>query len=176
MVIVYAFGRVTDEMFDSDVDPAKKQRDLKMCYDYINEIFPNRKTNFHVKRKPESLNIDWAKYERRLNDSEIASFRALARIAYYLPPQMFYDLLDAYRLDISGKMYETEEDLMTYTHRIAGITALTVCIIMYRDYNDRYFEIVEKGKNGLIIGKAYEMGQVSCFQTNFFIYFLMNNL
>lgn len=167
MVVVYAFGRVTDEMFDRDVDSAKKQRDLKMCYDYINEIFANRKTKFHVNRKPEVANINWAKYERRLNDSEIASFRALARIAYYLPSAIFFDLLDAYRWDISGKMCETEEDLMTYTHQIAGITALTVCIIMHRDYNDRYFKIIEKGKNGLIIGKAYDMGQVSWFEIVF---------
>lgn len=148
-------------MFDNKTDPEKKKRDLQLCKDFVSELFADRKTPFEVKRKPEVPKIDWAKYESRLNDLELASFRMFARISFYLPAQPFIELFEGYQLDVEGKMFETEEDLKLYTKLVAGsYGALGVYHIMYRDYNDKYYDLVESGMSTTLIKKAYQMGEV----------------
>lgn len=149
-------------MFDNQTDPEKKKRDLQLCKDFVSELFADRKTPFQVKRKPEAPKINWAKYESKINDIELTSFRTMARISFYLPAQPFIELFEGYQWDLDDKVIETEEDLLKYTTMVAGnYGALSVYHIMYRDYNDKYYGLVESGKNDIIIKKAYQMGQVS---------------
>lgn len=155
------FGHITDEMFDYQTDPEKKKHDLQLSKDFVSELFADRKTPFQIKRKPEAPKIDWAKYESKLNDVELASFRMMARISFYLPANPLIELFQGYQWDVEGKLFETEEDLWQYTIYVAGsFGALSVYHIMFRDYNDKYYDLVESGKNTIIIQKAYQMGQV----------------
>lgn len=165
-MIIYAFARITDEMFDNGADSIKQRGDLKLCLEFVNELFADRKTVFHVKRTPEVVKVDWTKYESRFNDTEMAVLRAFARIAFYLPAAPIIELFDDYRWDVDGKVFETEKDLLTYTANAGGINAMMiVLVIWYRERNGKYHDIVEKGKKEPIIQKIYKIGQVGYFRT-----------
>lgn len=153
-------------MFDNGADPIKQRRDLKLCFEFINELFADRKTAHHVKRTPKAVKVDWTKYESQLNNTEMALFRALARIAFYLPAAPLIEMFNAFQWDVDCKLFETEEDLMTYTNNLGGINAaLAVYVILFRDHNDKYYDIVEKGKKEIIVQKVYKIRQVGYFRT-----------
>lgn len=153
-------------MFDNQTDPEKKKKDLKLCKEFVVELFADRKSPFHVLRKPEQVKINWTKYEAQFNDHELAAFRAFARISHHFPAQPFVELFDAYQWDVDMKLFETEEDLITYSILAGGCFGATIVYsIFYRDYNEKYYDLLESDKNDILIKKAYQMGQVSNFSS-----------
>ncbi|XP_026805481.1 bifunctional lycopene cyclase/phytoene synthase-like [Rhopalosiphum maidis] len=157
LIILYSFCRVTDDMIDNELDVEKKKRKFELTNNFINELFHDRKSDYDVGTKPQKLNIDWTKYESGLTDVEMSCFRALSRIAFYLPRKPFEELLAGYKWDIEGRLIRNEDDLLLYSTYVAGsVGALCVYVMMYRCDNDK-FELVEN--YDYVIKKAYQMGQ-----------------
>lgn len=159
LIILYSFCRVTDDMIDEELDVEKKKLKFELTERFINELFHDRKSDYDVKTKPQELNIDWKKYQSELTDAEMACFRALSRIAFYLPRKPFDELLAGYKWDIEGRLVRNEDDLLLYSTYVAGsVGALCVYVMMYRCDNDNY-DLVEN--YDYVIEKAYQMGRVS---------------
>lgn len=157
LIILYSFCRVTDDMIDDEVDVKKKKRKFELTEKFINELFHERKSDYDVQTKPQKLNIDWTKYESELTDAEMACFRALSRIAFYLPRKPFDELLEGYKWDIEGRLVRNEDDLLLYSTYVAGsVGALCVYVMMYRCDNGKY-DLVED--YNYVIEKAYQMGR-----------------
>lgn len=159
-MVLYAFCRVTDDMIDNEPNVDKKKLKLEMTKKFINELFADRKSDFDVKAKPVKPNIDWTKYQSEFTDVEMASFRAVSRIAFYLPRKPFDELIAGYQWDIDGRNVKNEEDLMLYSDYVAGsVGTLCVYTMMYRcDKNSNLAE-----KHDYVIEKAQQMGRVSYF-------------
>lgn len=167
LTILYSFCRVTDDMIDDELDVEKKKRKFELTERFINELFHDRKSDYDVHTKPQELKIDWTKYESELTDEEMSCFRALSRIAFYLPRKPFDELLAGYKWDIEGRLVKNEDDLLLYSTYVAGsVGALCVYVMMFRCDNDKY-ELVEN--YDYVIEKAYQMGRVS---KSFFFYMI----
>lgn len=167
LIILYAFCRVTDDMIDDEPDVNKQKLKLQLTEKFINELFADRKSDYDVKKKPHLVNINWKQYETELTDVEMSSFRALTRIAFYLPRKPFYELLAGYQWDIDGRLVRNETDLMEYCNYVAGsVGVLCVFVMMYRCDDDK-FDMVQS--YDYVIDKAQQMGRVSnfCFDFNF---------
>jgi len=157
LIILYSFCRVTDDMIDNELDVEKKKRKFQLTNNFINELFHDRKSDYDVGTKPQKLNIDWTKYESELTDAEMSCFRALSRIAFYLPRKPFEELLAGYKWDIEARLIKNEDDLLLYSTYVAGsVGVLCVYVMMYRCDNDK-FKLVEN--YDYVIKKAYQMGQ-----------------
>lgn len=157
LIILYSFCRVTDDMIDNESDVEKKKRKFELTKNFINELFYDRKSDYDVGIKPQKLNINWTKYESELTNVEMSCFRALSRIAFYLPRKPFEELLAGYKWDIEGRLIRNEDDLLLYSTYVAGsVGALCVYVMMYRCDNDK-FKLVEN--YDYVIKKAYQMGQ-----------------
>lgn len=160
MTILYAFCRVTDDMIDNEEDKDKKNHKLGIVEQFINELFADRKSDYDVKTKPCTVNIDWEKYQSVLTDNEISSFRAISRIAFYLPRKPFYELLAGYQWDVESRLVRDEDDLMLYSSYVAGsVGVLCVYVLIYRCDNDNF---VISEEYSYVIEKAQQMGRVSC--------------
>ncbi|XP_050422719.1 uncharacterized protein LOC126834666 [Adelges cooleyi] len=158
LMILYAFCRVTDDMIDDEPDVDKKKRKLELTTQFVDELFADRKSDYDVKTKPHMPQISWPLFESELSDDELACFRAISRITFYLPRKPFYDLLAGYKWDIDGRFVKDETDLLLYSSYVAGsVGMLCVYVMMYRS-DDRGCEFKEKHE--YVIGKAHQMGQV----------------
>lgn len=163
LIIIYALGRITDNVVDdTSVSNAEKSKlKLNLYYKFVEEQFADRKSDYDVKSKPYEVDIDWTQYESVLSDAELASFRALSRIAFFLPRKPFEELLAGFELDMGGTLYRDENDLLRYCNNVAGsFGAVCVYVIMYR-YNIDKYKFLEK--DDFLIKKTYQIGNVSCF-------------
>lgn len=143
MVILYVFCRITDNLIDGGLDIEEKKRILKLFKKFIVELFSDRKSDTEIKIKPYEVKIDWAQYQTALTDKELSVFRALSRIAFYLPRRMFDDLFSVSDWDIESRVYKNEEDLLLYIDKGNGsYCKLCMYVMMYRCDNDKY-ELVE---------------------------------
>lgn len=163
LIIIYTLGRITDNVVDdtSASNAEKLKSKLKLYYKFVKEQFADRKSDYDVKSTPHEVDIDWTEYESVLPDVELASFRALARIAFFLPRKPFEEVLAGFKLDMGGTLYRDENDLLRFCNNVAGtFGALFVYIVMYR-YNLDKYEFLEK--DDFLIKKSYQIGNVSCF-------------
>jgi len=163
LIIVYALGRITDNVVDdtSASNAEKLKLKLNLYYKFVREQFADRKSDYDVKSKPHEVDIDWTQYESLLPDVELASFRALARIAFFLPRKPFEEALAGFELDMGGTLYKDEDDLLRFCNNVAGsFGAFCVYIIMYR-YNIDKYKFLEK--DDFLIKKSYQIGNVSFF-------------
>lgn len=146
-------------MIDDELDAKKKQHKYNVIEKFVGELFADRKSDSDVKTRPCAANIDWSNYRSELTDREIASFRALSRIAFYLPRRPFNELLAGYKWDIEGRLVKNEDDLMLYSSYVAGsVGALCVYVMMYRCDSDKH-DLADN--NDYVIDKARQMGRVS---------------
>jgi len=146
-------------MIDDEPDVKKQKYKLELTKKFIDELFADRKSDYDVKTTPYEIKIDWSQYQSKLTEVEMSSFRAISRIAFYLPRKPFYELLAGYQWDIEGKLVRNEDDLLLYSSYVAGsIGALCVYVMMYRCDNDNYDLL---GNHDYIIKKAQQMGRVS---------------
>lgn len=174
LIIVYALGRIMDNIIDdiSTSHAEKRKLKLKLVNKFFKELFADRKSDYDVKSIPHEADIDWTEYQSVLSNNELASFCALARIAFFLPRKPFEELLAGYNLDMGGTLYRNENDLLTYSNNVAGsFGAVCVYIIMYRYNIDRY-EFVEK--DDFLIKKSYQIGNVSLVFHKFFVLYLIH--
>lgn len=146
-------------MIDDESNVEKKKHKLEIIKIFIKELFADRKSDYEVKTRPQDTKIDWANYESELTNEEISCFRALSRIAFYLPRKPFYELLLGYQWDLEGRLIRNEDDLLLYSNYVAGsIGTLCVFLIIHK---------CDDGKHGLkenydyVIEKAQQMGRVS---------------
>lgn len=159
LIILYAFCRVTDDMIDSEPNVGVKKRKLKLIETFIDELFKDRNSDYHVKtsmtpRKPE---VNWEQYRLELTDEELSCFRAISQISFYLPRKPFYELLDGYRWDVEGKTVQNETDLLLYSSYVAGsVGTLCVYVMVYNSGT----QIDDDEKHDFVIRKAQQMGQV----------------
>jgi len=144
---------------DDASDMENKKLRLKLLQKYIGECFSGRK-DYEVKSVPHEVNIDWAPYESVFNIEEMACFRALSRIAFFLARKPYEQLLTGYEFDLTNAIiYKTEKEIMDYFTLIAGcFGAMCVYSFMYRFSIDKY-DFVEK--DDYVIKKAYHLGNVS---------------
>lgn len=160
LTILYAFCRVTDDMIDDEPDVEKQKHNLELTKKFIDELFADRKSDYDVKAKPYVIKIDWAQYQSELTYVQMASFRAISRIAFYLPRKPFYELLEGYQWDMERRLVKSEKDLLLYSSYVAGsIGTLCVYVMMYRCDNDK-FELLDN--YDIVIEKAQQMGRVNC--------------
>lgn len=147
-------------MIDEESDVEMKKQKLKTIEKFLDELFADRKSDYEVKAEPYEVPINWAQYTTELTDVELSCFRAISRIAFYLPRKPFYELLAGYQWDVEGRLVRNENDLLLYSSYVAGsVGALCVYVMMYRCDNGNY-ELV--GNYGYVIEKAQQMGRVSC--------------
>lgn len=159
LTAVYAFCHVTKDMIANEHDVEKKKRKCDLIEKFVNEMFVDRRSVSAVGTKAYSVKIDWNQYRSELTDAEMASFRCLSRIAFYLPRKPFDGLLEGFRWDIDGKPIKNEDDLMLYSNYVAGtIGVLCVYAILYRS-DSCEFDPVEKFH--IVVEKAQQMGIVS---------------
>ncbi|VVC39976.1 Squalene/phytoene synthase, conserved site,Squalene/phytoene synthase,Lycopene cyclase [Cinara cedri] len=158
LIILYAFCRVTDNIIDDETDVLRKKCKLNVIEKFVNELFADRKSDYDVKTVPYTAKVDWAYYQSELTGEEMASFRAVSRIAFYLPRKPFYELIAGYQWDIEGRLVRNEEDLLLYSSYVAGsVGTLCVYVMLYRCDNDVYDVF---GEDDYVIEKARQMGRV----------------
>lgn len=159
MIIGYAFIRITDNYIDEELDVIKKSKKLKIMDQFLDELFGDRKSDFDVRKTPYIRKIDWEKYKSELTNLEMASFRALSRIAFYLPRKPFYQVFEGYHLDIDGHKIRNEKDLMNYSNLVGGsFGPIVAYVVMYRCDDDTYDIVADYS---YLIEKAYQLGRVS---------------
>lgn len=148
-------------MIDDEQDTKKKEQKLKVIQTFIDEMFADRKSDYEVKKNPQEITIDWEKYKPDLTDTEMSCFRAISRIAFYLPRKPFHELLAGYQWDVDGRLVRNSDDLLLYSRYVAGsVGVLCVFVMMYRCDDDQY-DLMEN--YDYVIEKALQMGQVRFF-------------
>lgn len=159
LTILYAFCHVTHNMVNIKQDAGGKKRKYELINKFVDELFVGRKSNCAVETKPCTVKIDWDQYRSELTDAEMASFRCLSRIAFYLPRESFDGLLAGFRWNTDGKPVKSEDDLMLYSDCVAGsVGVLCAHIILYRCDDAKFGS---KKISNYIIEKAKKLGRVS---------------
>ncbi|XP_050541352.1 uncharacterized protein LOC126905568 isoform X2 [Daktulosphaira vitifoliae] len=156
LMILYAFCRVTDDMIDNEQENKKKLK-LKLITKFVDELFAGRKSDYEVETKPYIVPICWSQYESELSDEEMACFRAISRISFYMPRKPFYELIEGYKWDMEGKKVKNEDDLLLYSSYVAGsVGTLCVYIILYKTGDQK----LDQKQHEYVIEKAKQMGRV----------------
>lgn len=130
---MYAFCRVTDDMVDNEHDVELKKERVRTILKFLDQLFANRRITsdycWEVTTSSD-VTIDWKYFEKQLTNEQIASFRAIARIAYYMPQEPFYELVEGYKWDIDGRAVLNENDLIEYSKYVASSVA-TLCSFVF---------------------------------------------
>lgn len=119
-------------MVDNETETVQKQEQVHIIKKFLNQLFANRKIIGLYKWEmiTSDSQIDWEYFENRLNGKQLSTFRAIARISYYLPQEPFYELLDGFVWDINNRIVENENDLMEYSKYVASSVA-TLCTFIF---------------------------------------------
>lgn len=136
-MILYAFCRVTDDMIDDDSGIELKKQRLSITLTFLDQLYSNRKITSEycwdvIAPKPQ---INWPYFERVLNNDQLSAFRSLSRIAYYLPQEPFYELMDGYEWDIVGRCVQNENDLIKYTNLVASSISVMMTFVFCHKSN-----------------------------------------
>lgn len=132
LTILYAFCRVTDDMIDNEQLVELKKERLKVILEFLDQLFSNRriKSEYCWETNSSDPNIDWKYFERQLSIEQLSAFRAIGRIAYYMPQEPFYELAEGYKWDIDGRVVLNENDLIEYSKYVASSVA-TLCTFVF---------------------------------------------
>lgn len=172
LTIIYAFCRVTDDMIDTPESTDLKKERLDIIVKFLNQLFRHR----HVKNyfewtediEDSAQKIDWPYFENCLSDEELSAFRSVTLIAYYLPHEPFYELVEGYKWDIDEKPVRNELDLMEYSKYVASSVA-TLCTFIFcyksNQWPDNFGPACQ-----CMIENARKMGMVTQIQ-----HFIFNN-
>ncbi|KAI8063234.1 Squalene/phytoene synthase-domain-containing protein [Gongronella butleri] len=109
--------------------------------------------------------IDWPALWDRLdhNPMAFASFRAFARISDHLCPDAADDLCKAWKIDLLGSAFRTQQDLLAYAALISGkFGELCTCVIMYKTGRGNWNGTDKQARNEDILRQARATGQ--CLQ------------
>ncbi|XP_031621320.1 bifunctional lycopene cyclase/phytoene synthase-like [Contarinia nasturtii] len=132
LTILYAFCRVTDDMVDNEHSIELKKERIRVIVEFLDQLFSNRtiKSEYCWERNGSSPKIDWKYFEETLTKEQLSSFRAIARISYYMPSEPFYELVEGYKWDIDGRPVLHENDLIEYSKYVASSVA-TLCTFVF---------------------------------------------
>lgn len=113
-------------MVDNCHSKELKKNRLNVIIEFLNQLFANRTDvscyTWKLLSDRES-SIDWKYFERQLTKKELSAFRAVSRIAFYLPQEPFYELVEGYKWDIDGRAVRHENDLIEYSEYVASSVA-----------------------------------------------------
>lgn len=149
-------------MVDNEHSIQQKKRQVQTITAFLDQLFANRNITSEYCWKSfdhATPNIDWDYFEQHLSNEQMASFRAIARISYYLPQEPFYELIDGYNWDIEGKAVYTEDDLIEYSKYVASSVA-TLCTFVFCYKSNRWPDKMNT-KCRSMIENARKMGLVS---------------
>lgn len=122
------------------VDSKKVQLDI--IRNFITNLFYQReehKAHLHSwshqhKSYDEQDNIVWISLKQSLTAEQLSAFKSLSRIAYYLPSEPFYDLIDGYQWDVEQKPFRNEADLIEYGRLVSSsCTMLFLYLLCNKD-------------------------------------------
>ncbi|XP_053214576.1 uncharacterized protein LOC128397835 [Panonychus citri] len=162
--ILYGFARVTDDMIDNSQGIKTRREKLSIINKFLDQLFAdrgNRKWTYDVptkmdpRKKPK---INWKDFTCCLSKDELAAFRALTHIVYYLPSEPFYELARGYSWDIEDKTVETESDLLEYSSYVASSIGILCTFVMC--YKSGKFPNGVTDDHIAMVERAKEMGQV----------------
>ncbi|XP_031631815.1 bifunctional lycopene cyclase/phytoene synthase-like [Contarinia nasturtii] len=133
LVILNSFCRVTDDMVDNNESVEFKNEQVQIMTKFLNQLFSNRKiiSKYCWTTISSSPIIDWKYFETQLTDEQLSSFRAFARIAYYLPQELLEELIDGYKWDAIGKAVLHEGDLFEYSKYVSSSTASLCTFVLF---------------------------------------------
>lgn len=119
-------------MVDNEHSIESKKQRMQVIYKFLDQMFSNREKKSEycwdvIAPQPE---IDWPYFERVLSHEQLCSFRSISRIAYYLPHEPFYELMQGYEWDIAARCVQDETDLIEYSKYVASSVA-TLCTFVF---------------------------------------------
>lgn len=139
LTIVYAYIRCIDDFIDNEPDSAKNKPKYDMLKRFVDEMFADRNSDADFLPRPRVANIDWAQYRSHLTDVQMAIFRAMSRIVFYMPRKPFDAMLNGFSWDIEDRVINSEDDLWWYTDNVTGsIVEILSYSIMYRCDHESY--------------------------------------
>lgn len=173
--IYYAFIRVTDDIIDEEHDvQSKRQQRMHVICTFLDQLFSNRRitSEYCWEMIVPQPKIDWPYFEGELTNEQLCVFRALSRIAYYLPQEPFYELMHGYAWDIAKSIVRNESDLIEYSKYVTS-SGGTLCtfVLCQKSYQwpDRMgpkcrfmFENIQK--LGVVGFEANEKEKFLCFK------------
>lgn len=116
MMALYAFCREVDDIADEIEDKKEATRQISVWHDEIEYIFQGQPTH------PIGHELYWAKQY------------------FDWDKELFFEMLDGMRTDISGRAFIKESDLSLYCYRVAGVVGLlTIEIFGYQNRQSRHF-------------------------------------
>lgn len=115
---------------DGDETIEFKSERLNIWQQFLDQLFSNRQitTEYCWRTVSTEPKIDWPYFEHELNHLELSVFRSVARIAFYLPQEPFYDVIKAFKWDLDGRNIEDENELIEYSTNVSAWFA-TICTI-----------------------------------------------
>lgn len=121
-------------MVDNEHSIESKKQRMHVIYTFLDQMFSNRKITSEycwqvIHGAPQPI-IDWPYFERVLSHEQLCAFRSIARIAYYMPQEPFYELMEGYEWDIAGRYVQNEKDLIEYSKYVASSVA-TLCTFVF---------------------------------------------
>ena len=154
MIALYGFCNVTDDMIDltdgnnnEDEFPMRQKvlHNLQLMKQFIDQLYGNFSESFdYVYDLPESLDpakkpkVDWDYFSQNLSARELAVFRAVSRIAYYLPEAAFRELIKCYEWDTYETLVNDRADLLLYCQYAASSVAYFMVYITCYKYGYSY--------------------------------------
>lgn len=151
-------------MIDNSQGIKTRREKLSIINKFLDQLFAdrgNRKWTYDVptkmdpRKKPK---INWKDFTCCLSKDELAAFRALTHIVYYLPSEPFYELARGYSWDIEDKIVETESDLLEYSSYVASSIGILCTFVMC--YKSGKFPNGVTDDHIAMVERAKEMGQV----------------
>lgn len=159
-------------MIDNESTETKKQR-VSIIVEFLNQLFANRRitSDYCWELVNKSAAIDWKYFEKELTNEQLRSFRAISRIAYYMPQEPFYELVEGYKWDIEERAVLNENDLIEYSKYVASSVA-TLCTFVFCHKSNQWPDNMGS-KCHTMLENARKMGLVSyknCIK--YFIHFI----
>lgn len=127
-------------MIDNEHSTQMKKERVHIIVQFLQQLFAKRRiTSVYCWQltDDDEPTIDWKYLRKHLTSEQLASFRAIARIAYYMPQEPFYELVDGYNWDIDGRPVVTENDLIEYSKCVASSVA-TLCTFVFCYKSNRW--------------------------------------
>lgn len=120
-------------MVDNENDIDLKKERVRIIQEFLNQLFANRHITSDYCWENANYSdavVDWKYFENHLTHDQLASFRAIARISYYMPQEPFYELVEGYKWDVEGIKMRDENDLIEYSKYVASSVA-TLCTFVF---------------------------------------------
>lgn len=186
--MLYAFCRVTDDMIDRETEKEERRKQLNIITKFLDQLFSNRVSkgyfNWHIKEGSSNdvaALVDWNYFKENLTIEQLAAFRAISRITYYLPQKPFYELIEGYNWDIEGRLLKDEEDLKLYSSYVASSVATLCTFIVCKrsnywpdNFGPKCESMIEHARNMGMVRRNRLKFFITLYNTFIYIYYLVN--